>query len=92
MDDLVEPTKVVVNEIGWKGWSAKACDSNLNCSIVKVENQDKELLLNAVVPAGTRSLIFEYVTPGLKYAWIIFWVTVLATVVNIIYALKVKTI
>jgi hypothetical protein len=86
IDDLVEPTKVVVNEIGWKGWSAKACDANLNCSVIKVENQDKELLLNAVVPVGTRFLTFEYVTPGLKFAWIIFWVTFLATLINIIYA------
>jgi hypothetical protein len=89
MNDLLEPTKVVVNEIGWKGWSARACDANLKCSVLKVENQDKELLLNVVVPAGTRFLTFEYVTPGLNYAWIIFWVTVLITIINVSHSRKV---
>jgi hypothetical protein len=56
------------------------------------ENQDKELLLNAIVPAGTRFLTFEYVTPCLKSAWIIFWVSVLFTVINIIHAFRVKII
>ena len=89
MNNLLGPTKVVVNEIGWKGWSARACDANLKCSVLKVENQDKELLLNVVVPAGTRFLTFEYVTPGLNYAWIIFWVTVLITIINVSYSRKV---
>jgi hypothetical protein len=92
MNDLLEPTKVVVNEIGWNGWSARACDSNLKCSVLIVENQDRELLLNVVVPAGTRFLTFEYVTPGLNYAWIIFWVTLLITVINVTYSRKVKII
>ena len=90
MNGLDEPTKVVINEIGWKGWSARACDANSKCSVLKVGNQDKELLLNVVVPAGTKFLTFEYVTPGLKFAWITFWVSVLITVLNVIYAPKVR--
>jgi hypothetical protein len=45
-----------------------------------IGKQDDNLLLNALIPAGVKSLEFSYVTPGLKNAWIIFYLTIIYVV------------
>lgn len=71
----VEPMRIVINEIGWNGWNAKGCVSANQCVDLRIGKQYDNLLLNAQLPAGIKSLEFSYVTPGLKNAWIIFYLT-----------------
>jgi hypothetical protein len=73
----IGPTRIVINEIGWNGWNAKGCVSVNQCVDLDVGKQDDNLLLNALIPAGVTSLEFNYVTPGLKNAWIIFYLTII---------------
>jgi hypothetical protein len=44
---------------------------------LKIGKQDDNLLLNAQIPAGIKSLEFIYVTSGIKNAWIIFYLTII---------------
>ena len=67
--------RLVITEIGWNGWNAKGCASANLCVDLEIGKQDDNFLLNAQVPAGIKSLEFSYVTPGLKNAWIIFYLT-----------------
>jgi hypothetical protein len=69
--------RIVINEIGWNGWQARGCVSVNQCVDLDVGKQDDNLLLNALIPAGVTSLEFNYVTPGLKSAWIIFYLTII---------------
>ena len=73
---LDSPKRIVVNEIGWKGWQALGCDNFGKCIGLAIGDEDVNLLLNAEVPAGIQSIEFRYITPGLNYAWLIFWSTV----------------
>jgi hypothetical protein len=72
----IEPMRIVINEIGWNGWNAKGCASVNQCVDLKIGKQDDNLLLNAQIPAGIKSLEFIFVTSGIKNAWIIFYLTV----------------
>ena len=73
---LDSPKRIVVNEIGWKDWQALGCDNFGKCISLAIGDEDVNLLLNAEVPAGIQSIEFRYITPGLNYAWVIFWSTV----------------
>jgi hypothetical protein len=67
--------RIVINEIGWNGWQARGCVSVNQCVDLDVGKQDDNLLLNAQIPTGIKTLEFNYVTPGLKNSWILFYLT-----------------
>ena len=71
----VKSMRIVINEIGWNGWKARGCVSVNQCVDLDVGKQDDNLLLNAQIPAGIKTLEFNYVTPGLKNSWILFYLT-----------------
>jgi hypothetical protein len=73
----IGPTRIVINEIGWNGWNARGCVSVNQCVDLDIGKQDDNLLLNALIPAGVKSLEFSYLTPGIKNAWIIFYLTII---------------
>jgi hypothetical protein len=76
----IAPSRIVINEIGWNGWNARGCVSVNQCVDLDIGKQDNNLLLNALIPGGVTSLEFNYVTPGLKNAWIIFYLTIVFVV------------
>ena len=64
---------VFINEVNWKGWTAKTCDSNNNCQEVKIVNLEN-LILQFEIPKNTKYIIVQYNTPNMEISWIVFWV------------------
>jgi hypothetical protein len=91
LSKINSPIRIVVNEIGWNNWQALGCDNIGNCINLEIGKQDTNILLNAEVPAGIQSIEFKYITPGLKYAWIIFWSTLFFVILSVIFSKKSKT-
>ena len=91
LSKINSPLRIVVNEIGWSHWEALGCDNIGNCINLEVGEQDSNMLLNAEVPAGIQSIEFKYITPGLKYAWIIFWATLFFVISSVIFSKRLKT-
>ena len=85
------PLRIVVNEIGWNNWQALGCDNTGNCINLEIGKQDSNILLNAEVPEGIQSIEFKYITPGMKYAWIIFWSTLFFVISSVIFSKRLKT-
>ena len=83
MDPLSKNYKLIVNEIGWRGWVAESCDKNEMCQQIKVGNQEENLLLNANLPKGTSKLTFKFETPYLKISWYIFYTTILVLLIYV---------
>lgn len=65
---------LTVNEVAWPGWSIETCDATGGCSIRPLIATEDDFLLSASVPAGTSRASFTFETPGMKTAWVIFWV------------------
>ena len=76
LNPLKNDQRLIVNEIGWRGWQGKACTSEGECQKITIADQESNLLLNATLPKDTINVEFEYKTPGMLWTWIIFWVTI----------------
>jgi hypothetical protein len=77
LNPLKNDQRLIINEIGWRGWHGKACTGKGECQKIKIADQESNLLLNAILPKETIKVEFEYKTPGMLWTWIIFWMTVL---------------
>jgi uncharacterized membrane protein YfhO len=66
------------------------CDNIGNCINLEIGEEDSSILLNAEVPAGIQTIEFKYITPGLKYAWIIFWSTLFFVISSVIFGKRLK--
>ncbi len=73
LNTLIQDQRVILNEIGWKGWQVKSCTKDGKCSYEKVGSQSENLLLNSTVSSGATEIIFEYKTPYLLFSWLLFY-------------------
>lgn len=72
INPMDKKTYLFINEINWKGWNIKTCDTFNICSNLKIKN-DQNLILQFEIPIKTKFIRAHYKTPYIEYSWILFW-------------------
>lgn len=71
---------VFVNELGYPGWEALSCNVEGFCVKSPALNFRDPHYLAAAVPEGTSRVVFQYVVPGARTAFLLFLVGLLLAV------------
>jgi hypothetical protein len=90
LSDLNKPAKLILNEVNWPGWKYEACNSMGACRTISVSQNSNNFLLNANLEPDDVSVKFFYETPGMIYAWFLFYFGALLLVFMAVYASKTK--
>jgi hypothetical protein len=90
INDVDKPAKIILNEVNWPGWKYEACNVTGDCRKVSISQNSNDFLLNANLERDDVSIKFFYETPGMIYAWYLFYIGILSLVLIIFYASKVR--
>lgn len=88
INELNKPAKIILNEVNWPGWKYEACNAMGACRKVSVSQNSNDFLLNANLERDDVSIKFFYETPGMIYAWYLFYIGTLLLVLVAVYASK----
>ena len=90
ISEVNKPAKLILNEVNWPGWKYESCNSMGACRILSVSQNSNNFLLNANLEPDDVSVKFFYETPGMIYAWFLFYFGALLLVFMAAYASKTK--
>lgn len=90
ISDLNKPAKLILNEVNWPGWKYESCNLMGACRTISVSQNSNNFLLNANLEPDDVSVKFFYETPGMIYAWFLFYFGALLLVFMAVYASKTK--
>jgi hypothetical protein len=82
--------RLILNEVNWPGWKYEACNSMGACRTISVSQNSNNFLLNANLEPDDVSVKFFYETPGMIYAWFLFYFGALLLIFMAVYASKTK--
>lgn len=87
-ENVTRDSRVFINELNWQGWQVILCNVQDKCDAPIRANKENNLILNFPIKSDTKSAILFYETPGMKTAWVLFWLSVTLNVIYLLINIK----
>jgi hypothetical protein len=88
--NLDQPSRLILNEVNWPGWQYEICNQNGTCRQNKDSQISKSFLLNANLEPNDIRIRFFYETPGMIYAWALFYTGIVLLIMSTLYISKIR--